>query len=74
MLTEKEYRLATRWFGEFLREASVLILVFVPLDWYLGKHDDRGWITVTAFFVALLLLAGGIQIGIMAEKGGAENV
>ena len=73
MQVEKKIRLAARWLGEFLREAAVLVLVFWPLDWYLGSRGNYGWAFVTSFWAAALLLGAGMWVGIMAEGSEKEN-
>ena len=69
---EKE-RLAARWFGEFLRETAVLVLVFVPLEWYLGRHNGKGVMLFCAVIMTILLLTVGIVIGFYGEGSVRER-
>ncbi len=55
--------------GEALRE--IAILVFVPLDWFLGPHEDKSSVTLAAFPVAVLLFAMGVQMGLRGEIEGS---
>jgi hypothetical protein len=46
--------------SEYLREAAVLVAVFIPLDRILsqGKTFTRQWFWITVGFSAVLLVAG----------------
>jgi hypothetical protein len=69
-------RLRARWLGEFLREAAVLVLVFVPLDWFLGEHSHRLFVFAGALLAAVLLLASGMIVGFqgeMRDEGSQEH-
>jgi len=46
--------------GEFLREIAVLVLVFVPLDFF--AHNLTGTRFIYTFAVSSMLLALGIAI------------
>jgi len=59
-LSEKKYTL--EMIGEALREAGVLVLVFVPL-YELFEHDHPGWYIVgLLIFIGVSLLLAGIEI------------
>ena len=69
MLTEIEKeRISARCIGEALREVAVLVLVFVPLDWILGRHEDRLQVAFGTLSVALLVFAAGIKVGYAGEE------
>ncbi len=47
--------------GEFLREFSLLVLVFVPLEFFLQVHEAYRWpVMICAVLGSGVLLAGGI--------------
>ena len=64
--TEKK-RLVARWCGEALRETAVLVLVFVPLDWYLGRQDRKISAALVALAAAVILFGYGVKIGYDGE-------
>jgi membrane-anchored protein YejM (alkaline phosphatase superfamily) len=46
--------------GEFFREFALLILVFVPLEFFLQVHETYRWqVMIAAILVSSMLLAGG---------------
>jgi general stress protein CsbA len=47
--------------GEFLREAAVLVLVFVPLEFYKSGFVHPFWIIGVVVF-SLAVLTGGIAL------------
>jgi hypothetical protein len=57
-LSERERNSVLEMCGEFLREAAVLVLVFVPLELYRGGSMKRGWFLWTITFSAVLLFCG----------------
>ncbi|MBI3553848.1 MAG: hypothetical protein HY077_15240 [Elusimicrobia bacterium] len=68
MLTaDQEERLAARWLGEALREIAILVLVFVPLDWFLGQHEDKLPVALVSFSIAALVFAVGTKVGLRGE-------
>ncbi|NNN06650.1 MAG: hypothetical protein HKL90_12175 [Elusimicrobia bacterium] len=65
--TRREVSVA-RWIGEGLREAAVLIIVFVPLDWMLGRRDSQWTITVFSVAIATVLFWIGCIVGFWGES------
>jgi hypothetical protein len=52
--------------GEFLREAALLLLVFVPLDWF---FQSRGYRLTVGRVASILVLPFGLLItGIVIER------
>lgn len=47
--------------SEFLRESAVLVLVFVPLEFYKSGKITVEWLIVIILF-SILVLAGGIVL------------
>jgi len=47
--------------AEFLREAAVLVLVFVPLEFYRNRPRSPYWIPAVILF-SLVTLAAGITL------------
>jgi hypothetical protein len=60
-------RLTARWLGEALRETAVLVLVFVPLDWYLGRQDRKISAGAIASTAAVILFGCGVRVGYDGE-------
>ncbi len=68
MLTDAQKdRLAARWLGEALREVAILVLVFAPLDWFLGPHTDITSVTLAAISASSLVFAIGMHVGLKGE-------
>jgi hypothetical protein len=64
--TEKK-RLEARWLGEALREIAILVFVFVPLDWFLGQHENKIIVAVESFSISTLVFAIGMWLGVKGE-------
>jgi hypothetical protein len=55
--------------GEFLREFSLLVLVFVPLEFFLQVHETYRWgVMTSAVVVSGVLLVAGIMIEIRRSR------
>lgn len=65
-------RLIARRLGEALREIAVLVVVFVPLDWFMGRQQRKISATLTALIAAVILFRWGVKIGYEGE-GRREN-
>lgn len=49
--------------GEFMREFALLVLVFVPLEFFLQTHERYRWrVMIGAVVVSGILLFGGIIV------------
>ena len=70
MEKSKKKRLVSRWLGEALRETAVLVVIFVPLDWFLGRQDKKISAMMVAMTSAIVLFTGGVNIGFDGERGG----
>jgi hypothetical protein len=57
-LSEQEKSSVSEMIGEFLREAAVLILVFVPIEFYKTKDISLSWFLVIVGFSILMLISG----------------
>lgn len=60
-------RLCFRWLGEALRETAVLVWVFLPLDWFLGRHPKPWLVTAEAFALSGGLFTFGVVMGFLGE-------
>jgi hypothetical protein len=60
-LSEHEKSSVAEMLGEFLRETAVLVLVFVPLEFYKNWPVSPYWIIGIVAF-SLLMLLGGIAL------------
>jgi len=60
-------RLTARRLGEALREIAVLVVVFVPLDWFMGRQQRKISATLTALIAAVILFRWGVKIGYEGE-------
>ncbi len=49
--------------GEFMREFALLVLVFVPLEFFLQVHEGYRWrVMIGAVMASGMLLTGGIMM------------
>ncbi len=60
-MSEREKSSVTEMVAEFLREAAVLVLVFVPLEFYKNRPTSPYWIPGVVLF-SLATLAAGITL------------
>jgi hypothetical protein len=63
--THTARKTTTEMIGEFMREVALLVLVFVPLEFFLQADDQYRWpgIVAASIFSASLLI-----IGIVIER------
>ncbi len=60
-MSEHEKSSVSEMIAEFLREAAVPVLVFVPLEFYRNRPTSPYWIPGVIFF-SLVTLAAGITL------------
>ncbi len=49
-------------------------MVFVPLDWILGRHENRLAVSVISFVVAAAVFAIGVRFGYLGEPHAEEEL
>ena len=61
--------------SEFVREAAVLLLVFVPIDAILAKREfDLSWVAVTVIgIVSTVVSLGLFFLGVLLEQSRGEE-
>ena len=57
-------------FGDFLREAAVLVFVFAPLEPFLDKTHPTNWLTwlPSVVVLSLFLLSLGMWVEVRGKK------
>jgi hypothetical protein len=68
MQQAEKRRLSARWCGEASREISILIVVFVPLDWFLRRQDEKLSATAGALTAAIVIFGYGVKVGYQGER------
>jgi hypothetical protein len=56
-----------------VRETAVLVLVFVPLDWFLGRLEKKTIAAMGAMTAAIALFVCGVRIGYNGERGARND-
>ena len=64
--SESSWRTTARLIGEFMREAAVLVAVFVPLDWTVENRP----LTTSLVVAIIVVVAGLMSVGVLLEMKG----
>ena len=60
--------------GEMLREAAVLVIVFVPLDVVVGFYSSLGWKEIVLLVESVLILGAGFGISGVVNRATTHSL
>ena len=66
-MTERTKQQTKRMFGEFLREAAVLVAVFAPLDFILRERSLTTVYFLNTFAIVVFCFWLGVRLGIDSD-------